>query len=171
MEETYHLIDNKLDILAHPNRRDQIHILTVDPTLGTDIRERIRADDRFKNCTVLRPEAKNVREALEQVEQMAKDTIASRVLIFDVRRVTLPRLRRPFNAIVGYNRRDFNKLCYSICIGDGPVALFQNGHSLDVSFLTWPRTAWTTTRPCSSSIRSFSMSPASWKRGGLMRTS
>ncbi len=132
MEETYHLIDNKLDILAHPNRRDQIHILTVDPTLGTDIRERIRADERFKNCLVIRPTATSVRGALEQVEQMAKDTVASRLIIFDVRRVTLARLRRPFNAVVGYNRRDFNKLCYSICIGDGPVALFQNGHGLDV---------------------------------------
>ncbi len=131
-EETYHLTDNKLDILTHPNRRDQIHVLTVDPTLGTDVRERLRADERFKNCAVIRPDATSVRGALEQVEQMAKDTTASRVIIFDVRRVTLPRLRRPFNAIVGYNRRDFNKLCYSICIGDGPVTLFQNGHSMDV---------------------------------------
>ena len=132
VEDTYHLTDNKLDILSHPNRRDQIHILTVDPTLGTDVRERLRADGRFKHCTVIRPNAKNVRETLEQVERMAKDTITSRLIIFDVRRVTLPKLRRPFNAIVGYNRRDFNKLCYSICIGDGPVALFQNGHALDV---------------------------------------
>jgi len=132
VEDTYHLTDNKLDILTHPNRRDQIHVLTVDPTLGTDVRERIRADDRFKHCAVIRPNATDVREALEQVEQMAKATIASRLIIFDVRRVTLPRLRRPFNAIVGYNRRDFNKLCYGICIGDGPVTLFQNGHGLDV---------------------------------------
>ena len=132
MEDTYHLTDNKLDILTHPNRRDQIHILTVDPILGTDVRERIRADDRFKHCAVIRPDATSVRGALEQVEKMAKDTTTSRLIIFDVRRVTLPRLRRPFNAIVGYNRRDFNKLCYSICIGDGPVTLFQNGHSMDV---------------------------------------
>jgi hypothetical protein len=46
--------------------------------------------------------------------------------------VTLPRLRKPFNAIVGYNRRDFNKLCYTICIGDGPVNLFQDGHVVDL---------------------------------------
>jgi hypothetical protein len=132
VEDTYHLIDNKLDILSHPDRRDQIHVLTVDPTLGTDIRERIRADDRFQHCAVIRPHATSVRGAVEQVEQMAKDTTRSRLIIFDVRRVTLPKLRRPFNAIVGYNRRDFNKLCYSICIGDGPVTLFQNGHSLDI---------------------------------------
>ena len=132
MEDTYHLTDDNVDILTHPNRRDQIHVLTIDPILGTDVRERLRADDRFKHCAVLRPDAGSVRGALEQVARMAKDTTASRLIIFDVRRVTLPRLRRPFNAIVGYNRRDFNKLCYCICIGDGPVTLFLNGHSLDV---------------------------------------
>ncbi|MBN1507425.1 MAG: hypothetical protein JW955_11295 [Sedimentisphaerales bacterium] len=132
MEDTYHLTDDKLDILSHPNRRAQIHILTVDSILGADIEERFRADERFTHYTILRPHATGVREALGQVEQMAKETITSRLIIFDVRRVTLPKLRRPFNAIVGYNRRDFNKLCYSICVGDGPVTLFQNGHSLNV---------------------------------------
>ena len=131
-EDTYHLVDNKLDILTHPNRRDQIHILTVDPILGTDVLARLRADGRFKHCTVLRPEATNVPDALEQVEEMAKDTITSRIIILDVRRVTLPKLHRSFNAIVGYNRRDFNTLCYCICIGDGPVNLFLNGYGLDV---------------------------------------
>jgi hypothetical protein len=132
VEDTYHLTDDKLDILTHPNKRDQIHVLTIDPILGTDVRERLGADDRFKRYAVFGPNATNVPDALEQLGQMAKDTISSRLIIFDVRRVTLPKLRRPFNAIVGYNRRDFNKLCYSICIGDGPVTLFQNGHSLDV---------------------------------------
>ncbi|OHB65582.1 MAG: hypothetical protein A2Y76_12290 [Planctomycetes bacterium RBG_13_60_9] len=130
VEDTYHLTDDKVDILSHRNRRDQIHVLTIDPILGTDVCERLRADDRFRHCTVIRPDATTVGEALEQLEQMAKETITSRLLIFDVRRVTLPRLRKPFNAIVGYNRRDFNKLCYSICIGDGPPTLFQNGYSL-----------------------------------------
>jgi len=131
-EDTYHLIDNKLDILTHPNRRDQIHILTVDPILGRDVHERLQADRRFKHCAVLRPEATSVRDALEQVAAMAKGTVTSRIIIFDVRRVTLPKLHRSFNAIVGYNRRDFNKLCYSICIGDGPVNLFLDSHGLDV---------------------------------------
>jgi hypothetical protein len=106
--------------------------LTVDPILGTDIHERIRADGRFKHCALIRPDATNVRDALEQLAKMAKDTVFSRLIIFDVRRVTLPKLRRTFNAIVGYNRRDFNKLCYSLCVGDGPVTLFQNGHDLGV---------------------------------------
>jgi hypothetical protein len=132
VEDTYHLTDDKVDILSHPSRRNQIHVLTVDPVLGTDICERIHADERLKQVVTVRPVATRIRDALEQTEQMAKDTVSSRLLIFDVRRVTLARLRRPFNAIVGYNRRDFNKLCYSICVGDGPVTLFHVANTLDV---------------------------------------
>lgn len=132
MEDTYHLIDNKVDVLSHPRRWDQIHILTVDPILGADVQERIAADKRLQGCTVIRPGATSVRDAVEEIEQMAKDTVVSRLLIFDLRRVTLAKLRRPFNAIVGYNRRDFNKLCYSVCIGDGPVTLFLDGNDLDL---------------------------------------
>jgi hypothetical protein len=132
VEDTYHLTDDKVDILSHPRRRDQVHVLTVDPILGVDICERIHADERLKHIVAVRPTATDVGEALEQVEQMARDTVASRLLIFDVRRVTLPKLRRPFNAVVGYNRRDFNKLCYSLCVGDGPVTLFQIANTLDV---------------------------------------
>ncbi|MCL5278705.1 MAG: hypothetical protein M1376_02215 [Planctomycetes bacterium] len=131
-EDTYHLIDNRQDILTHPRRRGQIHILTIDPVLATDLCERIGSDRRLKRYALICPRATEVRRALEEVEMMAQETISSRVIIFDVRRVTLPRLRRSFNAIVGYNRRDFNKLCYSICIGDGPVNLFQDGHVVDL---------------------------------------
>lgn len=134
MQDTYqyHLTDDKIDVLTHPNRRDQIHVLTIDPILGEDICGRLGADARFKDCAIIRPTATNVRDALDQVAAMAKGTILSRLIIFDVRRATLPKLHRSFNAIVGYNRRDFNKLCYSICIGDGPMNLFLNSHGLDV---------------------------------------
>jgi hypothetical protein len=59
-----------------------------------------------------------------------------------VRRATLPRLRKAFNAIVGYNRKNINKLCFTLLIGDGPPNLFQNGWDLDVfvPFLTSHRT-------------------------------
>jgi hypothetical protein len=52
-------------------------------------------------------------------------------MIIDVRRVTLPKLQRAYNKVVGYNRRDLNKLCYIILIGDGPWDLFSEGKSLD----------------------------------------
>jgi len=130
--ERVELKDNKQDILSHPARRDRIHVLTIDPILATDVCERIHADKRLKRCRLFRAHATHVRTAIEEIAQMAQDTIGSRLLILDVRRFTLPKLRGVFNAIVGYNRRDFNKLCYTICIGDGPVNLFQNGKALEV---------------------------------------
>jgi len=131
-EEKYHLTDDKYDILSHPRRRNQIHVLTIDPILARDVCERMGADKRLKRIVRICPQAGGVREAVEEIEQMAQGTVSSRLLIFDVRRVTLPKVRRAFNAIVGYNRRDFNKLCFTICIGDGPVNLFQNGRAVDL---------------------------------------
>jgi hypothetical protein len=131
-EERYHLTDDKEDILSHPRRRGQIHVLTIDRVLATDICERIGADRRLKRYALVCPRADDVDSALEEIEGTARETVSSRLLIFDVRRITIPRLRRVFNAIVGYNRRDFNKLCYSLCIGDGPVNLFQDGHAVDL---------------------------------------
>lgn len=131
MIERIELHDDKYDILSHKARRDQIHVLTVDPILATDVCERLASEKRLKRCKVVRLENTNVRYAVEEMEALAQDTVRSRLLILDVRRVTLPKLRRPFNAIVGYNRRDFNKLCFTICIADGPVHLFRDGTGLD----------------------------------------
>lgn len=132
VEDRINLTDDKLDILSHPRRRDRIHVLTIDPLLAEDICERLGAEKRLRRCELLCPRAAGVRSGLADIEQMAQETVSSRLLIFDVRRVTLPKLRRAFNAIVGYNRKDFNKLCYTICIGDGPVNLFQNGRAEDL---------------------------------------
>jgi hypothetical protein len=132
VEDTYHLTDNGQDILSHSRRRGQIHVLTIDPVLGTDLCERITSDERLQKYSLICPRAASIRSGLEEIERIAQETILSRLIIFDVRRVTLPRLRKYFNAIVGYNRRDFNKLCYSICIGDGPVNLFHDGHVVDL---------------------------------------
>lgn len=126
-EDKYTITDTKEDILSHQKRRDRIHVLTLDPALAADVCERIGADKRLVRCTVICPRATGVRETLEEIERTAQETIASRLIIFDVRRSTMPKLRRVFNAVVGYNRRDFNKLCYSICIGDGPLNLFRDG--------------------------------------------
>jgi hypothetical protein len=131
-EETYHLTDDRYDILTHPKRRGQIHILTIDPVLATDVSARITSDKRLQKYALICPRATSVRSGLEEIERMTQETISSRLIIFDVRRVTLPRLRKYFNTIVGYNRRDFNHLCYSICIGDGPVNLFQDGRAVDL---------------------------------------
>jgi hypothetical protein len=132
LEDTYHLTDDQYDILSHRARGSRIHVLTADPVLAGDVCERIRHDPRLKGCQLTAPQAGRVRQAAEEIEGMAQDTVFSRLLIIDVRKLTLPMLRRAYNKIVGYNRRDLNKLCYIILIGDGPGDLFYEGKTLDV---------------------------------------
>ena len=132
MEDTYHLTDTEQDILSHPERGNRIRVLTLDPTLAADVCERINHDPRMRGCQLIKPRETAIREAVEEIEAMARDTVSSRLLVIDVRKVTLPKLRRAYNKIVGYNRRDLNKLCYIILIGDGPWDLFNEGKTLDV---------------------------------------
>lgn len=132
MERRYHLEDGAHDILSHPKRENRIHILTLDRILALDVYERIHHDSRMKQYQLIRPRKKVVKERIAEMLGMAQDTVFSKLLVIDVRRATLPKLQNIYNKIVGYNRRDFNRLCYTVLIGDGPVNLFQAGKSLDV---------------------------------------
>ena len=123
--------DPGVDILSHSRRRNNIHILTLDRILADDIYERIRSDPRTESCTVKRP-TKGIQHGADEIEAMAPDTVLSRLLIIDVRKSTLPMLQSAYNKIVGYNRRDINRLCYVILIGDGPINLFHSGKCLDL---------------------------------------
>ena len=132
MEDRINLKDYKEDILSHPSRRNAIHILTLDSILANDVYERIHNDERMKYYQLIKPRETEIRETVTEIDNMAVDTVLSRLLIIDVRRVTLPKLQRAYNKVVGYNRRDLNKLCYTILIGDGPIDLFQDGKTMDV---------------------------------------
>jgi hypothetical protein len=129
--------DPGVDILSHSRRRNNIHVLTLDRILADDVYERIRSDPRMESYTVKRP-TKGIQYGVEEIESMAPDTVSSRLLIIDVRKSTLPVLQHAYNKVVGYNRRDINKLCYIILIGDGPINLFQSGKCLElfVPYLT-----------------------------------
>jgi len=129
---TYHLRDTAQDILSHPGKRDRIHILTLDRILANDVYERIHHVPRMKHYQLIRPRKTEIRETIQEIDSMARHTVSSRLLIIDARRATLPRLQRAYNKIVGYNRRDLNKLCHIILIGDGPWDLFHAGKTLDV---------------------------------------
>lgn len=132
MEHRYDIIDTKEDILSHTERRNQIHILTLDHVLATDIYARIHYDSRMRNCQLIRPRQAGLEQTVEEIEGMVQETVTSRLLIVDVRRATLPKLQWAYNTIVGYNRKDLNQLCYIILIGDGPWDLFRAGKNLDV---------------------------------------
>ena len=135
MEDRIKLEDYKEDILSHPSRRNAIHILTLDSILANDVYERIHNDKRMKYYQLIKPRETEIRETVTEIDNMAVDTVFSRLLIIDVRRATLPKLQRAYNKVVGYNRRDLNKLCYTILIGDGPIDLFQDGKTMDVFVL------------------------------------
>ncbi len=122
--------DPGVDILSHSRRRNNIHILTLDRILADDVYERIHNDPRMEGYTVKRP-TKGIQHGAEEIDAMAPDTVSSRLLIIDVRRSTLPVLQQAYNKVVGYNRRDLNKLCYIVLIGDGPINLFHSGKCLD----------------------------------------
>jgi len=126
------LKDTGEDILSHAGRKDTIHILTLDDVLAGDVYERIRSDRRFRDFELIRPRSAEISKMLVEIDRMALQTVHSRLLIIDVRRDTLPMLRRAYNKVIGYNRRDLNRLCYTVLIGDGPVSLFQAGKFFDV---------------------------------------
>ena len=132
MIERINLEDDKVDRLSHTSRGNIIHILTLDSILGNDVYERIHNDKRMKYYRLIKPRKTKIREAVTEIENMAQETVLSRLLIIDVRRITLPKLQKVYNKVVGYNRRDLNKICYTILIGDGPINLFQNGKTIDV---------------------------------------
>jgi hypothetical protein len=86
----------------------------------------------MRNYRLHRPRKTEIRDTVVEIEAMARDTVLSQLLIIDVRKETLPKLRTAYNKIIGYNRRDLNKLCFIILIGDGPWNLFWAGKTLDV---------------------------------------
>ena len=133
MDQTrYNITDISSDILSHPKRRNRVHILTLDHILAEDIYARIHDHPKMKNIQLIRPSRTDDIDAiLTEIEAMAQDTVSSRLLIFDTRRVSMPKLQKAYNAIIGYNRRDLNKLCYTIVIGDGPPDLFMAGKTPD----------------------------------------
>ncbi len=102
MDDRYAIADDGHDILSHTGRGNKIHVLTLDRILATDVCVRIHNDPRMKHYKLIRPRKTRVREAVEEIDSMALDTVASRLLIIDVRRITLTKLQWAYNKIVGY---------------------------------------------------------------------
>jgi len=135
LEDRWDITDDEHDILSHSGRGNRIHVLTLDKALADDVCERIHNDPRMKFAKLIRPRQTLVRQTVEEIDAMAAETVHSRLLIIDVRKITMTKLQWAYNKIVGYNRRDLNKLCYIILIGDGPGNLFRAGQALDVFVL------------------------------------
>lgn len=100
MDGTYHIIDTEQDILSYPERKDQIHILSLDNILATDVYARIHFDPRMKHYQLIRPrKAEEIKDAVVEIESMAAQTVSSRLLIVDVRRATMPKLQGAYNCM------------------------------------------------------------------------
>jgi hypothetical protein len=125
-------MDAEPDILSHGARRPQIHILTLDMVLAEDVYERLHNHRKTRFYQLVIPKERHWKRRSDEIERMAIETTGSRLLILDVRKVSLPRLQQAYNKVAGYNRRDLNKLCYILLIGDGPLNLYQPDKPADV---------------------------------------
>ena len=119
-------------MLSHKDRKEQVHILTADPALAADVRDRIHDDPRLRDLALITPRNASGPAAVLEIERMAQDTVNSRLIIIDVRRATLPKLQKAYNQVAGFNRQDLNSLCYTLLIGDGPMMLLEPGRTIDV---------------------------------------
>jgi hypothetical protein len=114
-------------MLKHTNRGNRVHILTLDEHLAADVRARLAGRAEFAEAELVTPKGHRGGIALADVAALVRGTVSSRLLVLDVRSHTLPRLMDAYNKVVGYNRSDFNHLCYTVLIGDGPANLFAPG--------------------------------------------
>jgi hypothetical protein len=122
----------EFDVLSYQQREPRIHILTLDRVLGWDIYERLHNDSRTRFYELVVPKQAAWQPRLEEIEAIVDRTVYARMLIMDVRRITLPKLQQVYNKIIGYNRKDLNRTCFTVLIGDGPMNLFGAGKSPDV---------------------------------------
>lgn len=110
-------------MIHYKNRKRQVHIVTLDPILATDIYERLSDYPGMEFVEMIRPGRDGSEITVEDIHDMALDTRASGVIILDVRHQTLTRLMQAYGKIVRFNRPDFNTHCYSVVIGDGPRSI------------------------------------------------
>jgi len=119
-------------MLNYKDRKNKIHIITLDTVLAADVYERLRTGPHIPRTQLVLPADINKSQiSVEDIDNLALDTMTSRLLVIDVRSNTLPRLQQSYNKIVGYNRADFNLYCYTALIGDGPANLFAEGGDID----------------------------------------
>ncbi len=117
-------------LLSHADRKNRVHVLTLDAALAEDVRERLANDPQTRYVECVAPGGETI--SVADVEALAAGTVQSRVLVLDVRSFTLPRLMHAYNRVVGYNRRDLNERCFTVLIGDGPPSLFSSENNFDV---------------------------------------
>lgn len=118
-------------MIHYTDRKNRINIITLDTLLAEDIYERLSSYPGMESVNLVRPEVKRSIISPESIFHSIKESTTAKVLIIDVRGITIPKLQRAYSEIVRFNRPDFNHLCFSVLIGDGPVNVFQENKNLD----------------------------------------
>jgi hypothetical protein len=111
-------------MLHYRERKNSIHIITLDRILAEDISKRLADYPPTASAQLIIPGSSHTITP-EDILKTAHNTTDSKLLIMDVRSHTKPRLQQAYSDIARFNRPDANSFCHIVLIGDGP-----NGYSL-----------------------------------------
>ncbi|PKL46860.1 MAG: hypothetical protein CVV39_06595 [Planctomycetes bacterium HGW-Planctomycetes-1] len=106
-------------MLHYTDRKNRIHIITLDKVLAADISERLSEYPDTSSAQLI-PPGNGQSITPEDILKTARDTVDSKILIMDVRTQTKPPLQQAYSDIARFNRADANNFCHIVLIGDGP---------------------------------------------------
>jgi transposase len=106
-------------MLHYTERKNRIHIITLDRILAADINERLCEYPGTSSAQLIIPGSSQTITP-EDILKTARDTTDSKILIMDVRSQTKPPLQQAYSDIARFNRPDLNNFCHTVLIGDGP---------------------------------------------------
>jgi hypothetical protein len=108
-------------MLHYRERKNTIHIITLDKVLAGDISSRLSDCPLTGSAQLIMPGRSGQTVTPDDILKTAHDTTDSKILIMDVRSHTKPRLQRAYSDIARFNRPDANNFCHIVLIGDGPT--------------------------------------------------
>ena len=101
----------------------------MDSVLAEDVHARLRDCAPGRSVDIIIPKKTGGKITPKDIEDLAPDTVNSKILIFDVRFQTRAELMSAYSSIIRRNRADFNLYCYSVLISDSPPNLFTPGNA------------------------------------------
>jgi len=117
-------------MLHYTERKNTIHIITLDRILAEDISQRLSDYPDTASVRLIMP-GNGQTITPEDILKTAHNTTDSKILIMDVRSHTKPRLQQAYSDIARFNRPDANSFCHIVLIGDGPTGYLL--HSKGIS--------------------------------------
>jgi hypothetical protein len=117
-------------MLHYTERKNRIHIITLDQTFAEDISERLSDYPGTNSAQLIIPGSGKTITS-EDILKTARDTTDSKILIMDVRSQTKPRLQQAYSDIARFNRPDANNYCHMVLIGDGPSEYLLHSIGVD----------------------------------------